>query len=350
LPQNMTDQERFAIDQFLMRGGSVIVAAGNYKLDLDPFTNGLVSVPVENGLREMLLHYGIDVQQSMVLDEQNQPFPVPRVREVNGFQVQEIEAINFPFFVDVRADGMARDQPIVSGVPAVTLGFASPVILDTQKNEGRETTVLMSSTANAWLRTNTDIQPNFDLYPERGYPVEGEMNTYPLAVAVQGTFESFFKDKPSPFAVDPVAAADPQGAPTPAGPQADLTALTTSPTSARLVVIGSGEFLDDLVLRLSSQIIGDQVFNNLDFAQNAVDWSVEDTDLLSIRARGTYTRLLQPLSEEEQTTWEIGNYVVALLALLLISGIWWLTRRNERPMPLTPPPTGLVSAPAVGDD
>lgn len=349
MPQNLTDKERFAIDQFLMRGGSVIVAAGNYALDVDPFTQGLVTRPVENGLRDMLLHYGIDVQQSMVMDEQNQPFPVPRVRDVGGFQVQEIEAINFPYFVDVRGDGMTRGEAIVAGLPAVTLSFVSPVVLDPAKNEGRETAVLMSSSPNSWLRTNTDIQPNFDLYPERGYPVEGEMKSYPLAVVAQGSFESYFKDKPSPFAAEPDAS-NPDAPPTPAaGPQADMTTLTSSPTSARLVVIGSGEFLDDLVLRLSSQIVQDRVLNNLQLAQNAVDWSVEDTDLLQIRARGTYTRLLDPLTPEQQTTWEMGNYIVALVALLLVGGLWWLFRRNEQPMKLDPPPTGLVDAHATGD-
>ncbi|HMN31041.1 MAG TPA: Gldg family protein, partial [Caldilineaceae bacterium] len=118
MPQNMTDKERFAIDQYLMRGGAVIVAAGNYALDIDPLTQGLTTKPVENGLRDMLLSYGIDVQQSMVLDEQNQPYPVPRVRDVNGFQVQEIQSVNFPFFVDVRPDGMTRSEAIVSGLPA----------------------------------------------------------------------------------------------------------------------------------------------------------------------------------------------------------------------------------------
>ncbi|MEZ4682295.1 MAG: Gldg family protein [Caldilineaceae bacterium] len=38
MPQNMTDKERFAIDQFLMRGGAVIVAASNYKVDVDQFS------------------------------------------------------------------------------------------------------------------------------------------------------------------------------------------------------------------------------------------------------------------------------------------------------------------------
>jgi ABC-2 type transport system permease protein len=352
MPQNMTDKERFAIDQFLMRGGSVIVAAGNYKLDVDPLTQSLTAVPVENGLRDMLLHYGIDVQQAMVLDEQNQPFPVPRVRNVGGFQVQEIEALNFPFFIDVRQDGMVRDPPIVAGLPAVTLGFASPVVLDPEKNANRETAVLMHSTANSWLRTNTDIQPDLEQYPERGYAVEGEMKSYPLAVVAQGTFESYFKDNPSPFAEDAAASEAPNAQPTPtpaSGPQADITTLTESPSTARLVVIGSAEFLDDLVLQLASQVIGDGVMNNLEFAQNAVDWSVEDTDLLSIRARGTYTRLLDPLTEEQQTTWEIGNYVVALLALLLVAGVWWLFRRNEQPMRLDPPAGELIDAPATGD-
>lgn len=348
MPQNLTDKERFAIDQYLMRGGSVIVAAGNYALDVDPFTQGLTTRPVENGLRDMLLHYGIDVQTGMVMDDQNQPFPVPRVRTVGGFQVQEIEAINFPYFIDVRGDGMARGEAIVAGLPAVTLSFVSPVVLDPVKNEGRESAVLLNSSPNSWLRTNTDIQPNFDLYPERGYPVEGEMKSYPLAVVAQGSFESYFKDKPSPFTTEPDAS-NPDAPPTPASPQADVTTLTTSPTSARLVVIGSGEFLDDLVLRLSSQIVQDRVLNNLQLAQNAVDWSVEDTDLLEIRARGTYTRLLDPLTPEQQTTWEMGNYIVALVALLLVGGLWWLFRRNEQPMKLDPPSSGLVDAPATGD-
>ncbi|MCB0184465.1 MAG: GldG family protein, partial [Caldilineaceae bacterium] len=76
LPQNLTDKERFAIDQFLMRGGSVIVAAGNYTVDVDQFSQGLALRPLDGTLRDMLLSYGVDVQQSLVMDDQNQPFPV----------------------------------------------------------------------------------------------------------------------------------------------------------------------------------------------------------------------------------------------------------------------------------
>lgn len=348
MPQNMTDKERFAIDQFLMRGGSVIVAAGNYGIAANPMTGGLELQPVEGSLREMLLHYGIDVQQTLVMDDQSQPFANLVTRNVGGAQVQEIQALQFPFFVDVRPDGMDREQPIVAGLPAVTLNWVSPVVLDEAKNKDRQASVLLKSSNSAWLRTDTNIQPNLDLYPERGYPVEGEMKSQPLAVVAQGVFESYFKDKPSPFAEQPPAeGAAPVPAPTP-GPAPDLGALDTSPTSARLVVIGSGEFLDDTILQRSSYLVQDQILNNLQLVQNAVDWSVEDTDLLSIRSRGAYTRLLDPLTEREQTTWEVGNYIVALLALLLTGGLWYMRRRNEQPMTLTPQGT-LVTAPAAGD-
>ncbi|MCB0111673.1 MAG: GldG family protein, partial [Caldilineaceae bacterium] len=94
MPENMSDKERFAVDQFLMRGGAVIVAAGNYKVDVDQFSQGLTLTPLDGTLNEMLRHYGVDVQQSLVMDDQNQPFPVTVQRNVGGFQVQEIQAIN----------------------------------------------------------------------------------------------------------------------------------------------------------------------------------------------------------------------------------------------------------------
>jgi ABC-2 type transport system permease protein len=39
-PESLTDKQRYAIDQYLMRGGAVIVAAGNYKVIVDQFSGG----------------------------------------------------------------------------------------------------------------------------------------------------------------------------------------------------------------------------------------------------------------------------------------------------------------------
>ncbi|MCC9077135.1 Gldg family protein [Litorilinea aerophila] len=333
-PQNMNDKERFAVDQYLMRGGAVVVAAGNYTIAPDMLTGGLGVTKVENGLREMLQSYGVDVQEAMVLDPQNEPFPVAVNRTVGGFQVREIQALSYPFFVDVRPDGMARDNPMVSNLPAVTMNWVSPVVVDETKLAEHDVTVLLQSSPASWLRTDTNIQPDFEAYPEYGFAVEGEQKSYPLAVAVQGTFTSYFKDKPSPW-----EASNEEGdsGTTTSQDQPPATFLDQSPETARLVVIGSAEFVDDLVLNLSAQLTQDRFRNNLLFLQNAVDWSVEDLDLLSIRARGNNVRILKPLTEREQSMWEIANYGVALLALLVVGGIWQWRRRHEKPIPLGSP-------------
>jgi ABC-2 type transport system permease protein len=288
---------------------------------------GLTVDQLQGGLEDMLASYGVNVGNSMVLDPQNEPFPVQVQRQVAGMQVMEIQQLDYPFFVDVRSDGMAKGSAIVSNLPAVTMHWASPVEVDATKNTGREVTVLLQSTAKSWLRTSTDVQPNTDTYPPYGFPIEGDQASRPLAVAIHGSFESYFKDKASPFqaeATEPVTGTV----------EPPVGTVESSPESARLVVIGSSEFIDDAVLRISQNLSADRYLNNLEFVQNAVDWSVEDEDLLSIRTRGTYARMLEPLEQGQQTMWEGMNYAVALVALGVIAGVWNLRRRSEQPMEL----------------
>ena len=330
-PQAMSDRERFAIDQYLMRGGAVVVAAGNYGIALDYFTGSLALQPLEESLREMLAHYGIEVEASLVMDPQNERFPQYVTRQVGGFQVREIQAIDYPFFVDIRSDGMDRESPIVSNLTAVTLNWASPLVVDEAISAGRQVDALLRSSEQSWLRTNTDIQPNFELYPDLGFAREGEAQSYPLAVAVQGVFESYFKGRPIP-ALEPTGEAGGESALS--EPAAGV--IEASPESARLVVIGSAEFVDDLIFSISASLSRDRYLNTLQFVQNVVDWSVEDLDLLGIRSRGTTTRLLSPMTESQQSLWEGANYGVALLALVAIGVVWNVRRRNEQPIELDP--------------
>jgi ABC-2 type transport system permease protein len=203
--------------------------------------------------------------------------------------------------------------------------WVSPLTLDEGKNQGRQVDILLRSTEEAWLRSEIDMQPNPELYPEYGFAVEGERQSWPLAVAIRGSFASFYADRASPFEASAQVTTTVQG---PAG------TIKASPESARLVVIGSAEFIDDAILELSRSLSADRYLNNLQFMQNAVDWSVEDEDLLTIRSRGTYARLLKPLEREEQSLWEGLNYALVLVALIAIGGVWTLRRRSEQTMPI----------------
>jgi hypothetical protein len=81
--------------------------------------------------------------------------------------------------------------------------------------------------------------------------------------------------------------------------------------------------------------MGDRYLNSLKLVQNCVAWATEDLDLLNIRARGTYARVLEPMGESEQSFWEGANYVVALIALVFIGTVWNARRKNEEPIELT---------------
>ena len=332
-PQGLSDKEMFAVDQYLMRGGAVVVAAGNYILSPQQFGGNLMIEKVEDGLRDMLAHYGVEVGEALVMDSRNEPFPVQVQRNVAGMTVYELQQIPYPFFVDVRRDSMATESPIVANLSAITLHWVSPLELAEEKNQActersecnREVVTLLQSTDSSWLRTTTDTQPNLNAYPRLGFPVEGEQKARPLAVSIRGSFESYFKDKPSPFQPGETEGEEEAAA---------LGTIEVSPESSRLVVIGSAEFVDDIVLEISRSLSQDRYLNNLQFMQNVVDWSVEDEDLLSIRSRGIYARLLKPMEKDEQTFWEGLNYALALLAVIGIGVVWNVRQRSEQPMVL----------------
>jgi ABC-2 type transport system permease protein len=325
-PQEMNDLQRFAIDQFLMRGGAVVVAAGRYKLSPAMFRGGLAIEDSKEGLQEMLASYGVTVGDALVMDPQNEPFPARVERRVGRFSVEEIQRVDYPFFVDIRRDGMAKESPITADLPAITLQWAAPLEIDEAKNQDRDVVVLLRSTDESWLRTSTNVQPNSAAYPEFGFPVEGEQESRALAVSIRGSFDSFFKGRPSP-SPDEDAGED-------TGQTELQTLIEASPKSSRLLVIGSSEFLDDTVLNFSRSLSADRYLLNLQFLQNSVDWLAEDEDLLSLRSRGTNTRLLKPLDEKEQRMWEALNYGVALVALITLGVIWSVRQRSETPMQL----------------
>ncbi|MEI7990405.1 MAG: GldG family protein, partial [Chloroflexota bacterium] len=346
-PQNFTDKELFAIDQYLMRGGSMVIATNNYKLDLD-LQGGLTLTPAKQGVNDLLKTYGIELTNSLVMDPQSDVFPATVMRQVGDTQIPEITPMYYPYFVDVRPNGMDTKNPITSNLMAVTLNWASPLNLDAAKMKGRTVSTLLSSSSQSYLfnpQAGTpaiDIQPNFEKYPENGFAIPGadeKLQSYPLAVAVTGSFESAFKGKPSPFQSQPVSD-NKQGPPAPGEQPGNQNKIMTtsekSPADTRLVVVSSSDFLNDSILELSARLTQDRFRNNLQFMQNTVDWGSEDLDLLTIRSRGTFTRVLKPLNDRTQNVIEITNYVVALAALLAIYFVWNLSKRNEKPLPLLP--------------
>jgi ABC-2 type transport system permease protein len=339
-PHALDDAALWALDQFVMRGGSAIVAAGGRVLDLAGLQSGGLSVKTaETGLTEWLAHQGIRVGTEIVMDAQNATFPIPITRNVGGFQMRQMQMLPYPAFPDVRPDGFAKGHPALAGLPGAILHWASTVELVDAQGESSEADgalprreVLLSSSPESWLLDQYSAQPDFDTYGELGWQMLPDRKKQPLAVAATGPFPSYWAGKEPPTL----------------GGAEDAAALSgglieTSPDRSRLVVIGSATFVSDPAVEIS-RTVSDAWLNNMQLIANLIDWSLEDVELLSIRGRGQQSRILRPTETATRKTYELINYALALLAVVGMGVFTRGRRRNVAPMELDPPSAAASEA------
>ncbi len=321
-PKNMNDKQIFAVDQFLMQGGTVIVSTSSFT----PVLQSSVSVnPAESGFVRWLEHNGIDIDKTMVLDSQNSAFPIPVNRNVGGLTIRETHLLNYPYFVDIRADGMNENSGIVGGLNQLTMDWASPLEIDAAKNADRKVVRLLESSQKSWTSSSTNIQPDLRKYGELGFPVGKEQKRSLLGVMIQGSFSSYFADKESPLMQPAVSEAQTEKdvAKAKDGKQVIYRQVDKSPESSRIVVFSSSSFLGDTVLGISASVNGTSYLEPVQLIANTIDWATEDSGLMALRGRSHFSRPLLPMSREQQRFWEYLNYGLAVFGLLVI----WLIKR-----------------------
>ncbi|MEJ2346242.1 MAG: Gldg family protein [Gammaproteobacteria bacterium] len=326
-PEHFSKRQVFAVDQFLMRGGTVIIAASPYQVNLG---GGRISAQREpTGLGKWLQAEGVHLKHAMVLDPQNTPFPIPVNRNVGGLVVQEIRSVDYPYFADIRRGGMDHASGITAGIDQLTMNWASPVVLDPKLDKGRKVIRLLHTSDASWTSPSANVEPDFRTYRRTGFPPAKHRGPQLVAAAVQGRFVSYFKGKPSPLLAQADKGGNNTGKP---APKPKIHAkdskhkqqpvisgvIDKSPASARLMVFGSSTFLSDTALDLATSATQTRYLEPVQLIQNAVDWSLEDPALLAIRGRSEYARLLKPMDRNVEMFWEYLNYVLAVVGLFIV--------------------------------
>ena len=315
-PDHLDDKQRFAIDQFLMQGGSVIITTSPFDVHM---TGTLTATKKTSGLQEWLAHHGITIGETMVLDQHNAALPVPVERQLGGITLREIRMLPYPHFPDLRKEELSQDSPITASLGQLTLSWASPMTVNAEKNKDRTVTELVRSSTKSWTSESQNVLPDYRTYPDTGFPVGDEQAGSLMAVAIEGKFDSFYQGKESPL----ISKGDNVSSDTAAAAQV-AGILNHSPDSARLILVSSNTFASDMVTELVSQGLGTRYTKPLAFIQNAVDWSLEDRGLLALRGRTQLARTLDPLPDGRQQLWESANYGLALMGLLTV----WIWRRR----------------------
>ncbi|MGE0867386.1 MAG: Gldg family protein [Kofleriaceae bacterium] len=315
-PANLDPSAAERVDQFVMRGGSLIVLAGRYRLMPGP--QALAVEKVTTGLESMLQKWGVTLGDELVMDPNSERLPVPQPG--NGVRF----AAYLPF-VKMTGDQLTGGL-ITSGLPGSVLHWAATVNADEKAGDDvHRVEPLLRSSGDSWLTSSTTVEPDFQRYGELGFP--GPAADLPadkrgkqvLAAAITGGFTSAFAKPKSDAPKDPGSQASPN------------PLIEHSPPDTRVVVFGSSAFASDDIIGLGQQLRSDLTKANLQLIQNAVDWSLADTDLLEIRGRtaGAHAITLPP---EARGPWRTVSIVLAFLGLIAVVGISVYRRRAVAPI------------------
>ena len=316
-PERLNDKALFAVDQFVMRGGTIIIASAPFNVSTG---NNLSVEKVESGLEKWLLKYGLAISESMVLDESNMPFPVPVDRDIGGFTVRETKLVDYPYFVDIRG-GDLSGSVITNGFDQVTLSWASPIELDENLNKDRKLIRIMESSDRSWSSASLEVQPDYEKYGDLGFPVPEKKAKSLLGVAIEGRFESFFIDRINPLVGD--FSEESADLDTEKPSEVVHKKLIKSPVTSRVILFSSNTFVADVMLDLASSAMGTRYERPADLLYNAVDWSLEESGLLSIRGRGQFVRTLPSFGANGKLLLEYFNYFAAFFLLFVA---WYLLK------------------------
>ncbi len=315
-PQNLDDTQLYALDQYLMRGGRVVLCSGNYAPDFG--MSGLQATPVRTGLDDWLAHHGLTIEKTLVLDDRNQALPIPEIRQTALGAMRTWTMAPYPYLVRVQDDGFAN-RDVTASLDSVGVYWASPITIAAELPEDLQALPLLRSSERSW--TDADISKvGFVDYvvPEEGTEPRN------LAVTLSGQFESFFAGKPIPGdepADEDETPDDPLGE---SQPETTRVTLERSPET-RLVVVGDAAFLSDMVAR-SLGTDGGFFVENLRFVQNLIDWVGLDNEMLEIRSAGVRSRRLEPTERRAEVALESASYIFPTV-LLIVVGVLMRRRR-----------------------
>lgn len=314
----LSEQALFAVDQFLMRGGSVLAFVDSFR-EIVPdqqaqFSGqGPVYIPLNTGLTEMLEHYGVRVGKNYVLDANCYVANQPGYGDLNLYYVPVLEK-----------DELNQDHPITRNLAKLIFMKSSALTVD-ESVLGEDTTfaALASSSEASWL-----AQGQINLSPlAMRPPPEEEMESFDLAVAVEGTFTSYFDAPPAPVDESEETDGAEDGAATVQGGDGELTTeghVEESLKPGRLVVIGTSEMTGAQLLDAEGRS------TNAIFVHNVIDYLAGNIEVARMRSKGLSFNPLRETTEEFRAGIKAINIAGLPVLVILVGLAAWRARINRR--------------------
>lgn len=271
-PRLLGEETLYAVDQFVMRGGKLMVF-------VDPLSDAQLPQDIAGAstalfedrasdLGPLFAAWGIEFDpDEVVLDQRN-------ALTVNAGLGQP--PVRHLAMLGIGTDGLAAEDVITADLSSVNLGSSGH--LRAGADGPVEMTALLSSSDAAAVTTAETLKflPDPSTLQDDFAPT-GER--YVLAARFTGLLESAF----------------PEGPPTPdsdGGEAGEHTPATDGP--ANLIVVADTDLLTDRMWVQAQNFLGQRIFTafagNGAMAVNALDNLLGSSDLISVRSRGTFAR------------------------------------------------------------
>ena len=291
-----TENEKLVLDQYTMNGGKSLWLTEAVIMDKDSLYNdsgSSVSIMRDLNLKDFFFKYGFRINPSLVKDLYSAPIMLA-IGEGSQTQMQPIQWQYSPL---AKSNS---ENAITKNINLVKYDFASPI--DTLKN-GVKKTILLQSSPQSKLE---GALKTISLADVTKSPDEASYNKGPqnLAVLLEGEFTSVYEKRILPTKIKGFKS-------------------KSSPT--KMVIISDGDVIKNEVIRNRPQELGfDQLtgkaFGNKEFLLNTVNYLLDDTGLINIRAKEINIAFLDSDKiKESKGTWQLVNIALPL-ALLAVFG------------------------------
>ena len=305
---NFDEKDKYKLDQFVMHGGKIIWLVDGSNASIDSLMinkSGQFVQGIENGynLQDMLFKYGARINGDVIQDLNN----CNQIPMVMGFSGGSPQTKMFPwyYFPILISD---NNHPIIRNVDPVESFFPSSI--DTVRNPGITKTILLHTGDNAKAQM-APTRVHFGILMSRPNPEYYNQKKIPVAVLLEGQFESVYKNRMSP---DFLAASD------------TIPALKFVEQSKanKMIVISNGDIIRN-ELRSDSTYYGlgyykytGQLYGNKDFILNCIQYLLDDRGIIDTRNKEVKLRLLNTADiESHKLKWQLINILLPIVLVVL---------------------------------
>lgn len=308
-----TDQQKYVIDQYMMQGGSSLWLLDAVAMEDDSLRNPTgqaLAYPRDLNLDDQLFKYGVRINQSLVKDLYSAPLSLA---SGDGSDSQYVQ---LPWFYRPQTPGL-NTHPINTNIEKpVRFNYASPIQLLENTPAVTQTVLLSSSVFTSLEKAPRQIAlAQVDIEPlEEDY----KAGPQPLAVLLEGTFTSAFKNRVLPLEMREVRFRE------------------SGIKNTKMVLISDGDVIaNDLdpngqPLELGFDYYTRTSYGNKEFLQNTINYLLDDTGLINIRSKEIALPFIDgQKTAEELTTWQVLAIGLPLV-LLGVFGIAYSALRKRR--------------------